>query len=213
MMKKLMMLIVVGILSATSMLVAETENVNGYTWTYRVSGDSAVLVGVYPDPTETIVIPSTLGEKPVTSIGDGAFYGQCFKAVLIPNGVTTIGNQSFFECSELESVAIGNNVTDVGQQAFEGCRNLKNVKIGYGVTSIGLRAFDSCSSMVSYDVDDGNTAYKSAAGLLLSKDGRTLIWGVNGDVMVPDGVQRIDDWAFRALTNLKIGRASCRERV
>ena len=39
-------------------------------------------------------------------------------------------------------------------------------------------------------------AYKSIDGLLLSKNGSTLVSGINGDVIIPDGVQKIGVNAF-----------------
>ena len=59
---------------------AETETVGGYTWTYRISGDTAEIynygsTAISPKPTGPVTIPSILGGKPVTSIGSQAFSG------------------------------------------------------------------------------------------------------------------------------------------
>ncbi len=42
----------------------------------------------------------------------------------------------------------------------------------------------------------------SVNGLLLSKDDKTLIAGVNGDVTIPDSVTSIGDAAFSKCENL-----------
>ena len=94
--------------------LADTETVDGYTWTYYIRGDTAEISGSYygqytpsvsPTPTGAVTIPSTLGGKPVTAIGNGAFY-VCsgMTSVTIPDSVTSIGACAFYGCSGLKSV-------------------------------------------------------------------------------------------------------------
>ncbi len=52
----------------------------------------------------------------------------------------------------------------------------------------------------SFSVAENNPNYSSANGLLLSKDGKTLICGVNGDVVIPDSVTSIGDCAFSSFS-------------
>lgn len=44
--------------------------------------------------------------------------------VVIPEGVTAIGDQAFFECSSLTAVVIPENLTDIDDTAFECCESL-----------------------------------------------------------------------------------------
>ena len=55
---------------------------------------------------------------------------------------------------------------------------------------------------MAIEVSSGNAKYSSENGLLLSKDGTTLIAGVNGNVTIPDSVTKIADYAFSGCTNL-----------
>ena len=78
---------------------------------------------------------------------------------------------------------------------------------GKTVTSIWSYAFSGCSGLMSISVGSVNAKYKSVNGLLLTKDGKTLIQGVNGDVTIPDGVTSIRYRAFSGcsrLTNVTI---------
>lgn len=67
------------------------------------------------------------------------------KDVLIPNGVTKIGESVFEGFEDIESVIIPNGVTSIGDSAFSWCSNLKNIYIPNSVTTFGWRVFYQCS--------------------------------------------------------------------
>lgn len=63
------------------------------------------------------------------------------KDLVIPDGVTTIKDITFYDCRGLTSVTIPSSVTSIGFRAFMFCSGLTSVSIGNGVTSIGDEAF------------------------------------------------------------------------
>ena len=183
-MKKQMMLFCV-VMATTISLWAETETVNGYTWKYRINGDSAEISQddrwhwipcVEPKPEGFVKIPSSLGGKPVTIIGVNAFK-DCTRmtGVSIPKSVTEIGDQAFDGCSELRNVTIPNGVTSIGDMAFFCCYELKKIIIPNGVMSIGEKAFYNCGligvTIPSSVVGIGDQAFgcQSLKGVILSK--------------------------------------------
>ena len=94
----------------------------------------------------------------VTRIGEEAF--RCCEAlasVSIPKGVTEIGESAFCWCFGLQSVAIPDSVTRIGYGAFEGCMALASISIPEGVTEIGYGAFKCCTALSSVSIPEGVT--------------------------------------------------------
>ena len=48
-------------------------------------------------------------------------YSSVTKAIVIEDGVTSIGDYAFEDCSSLTSITIPNSVTSIGDYAFEYC--------------------------------------------------------------------------------------------
>ena len=163
-------------------LVADTETVDGITWTYSVDAarnwgindDTRVasLVSVPSSTSGAITIPSTLGGYPVVGICDEAFI-DCsgLTSVTIPDGVVDIGPSAFSGCSGLTSVTIPNSVMYIGVRAFYGCSGLTNVTIPNSVTYIGDRAFYGCSGLTSVTMPDNVTEFS-----MTTFDGCGKLW-------------------------------------
>lgn len=95
-----------------------------------------------------LVIPDN-----VTTIGNDTFRGcNGLNSVTIPGSVISIGNFAFAQCSGLNSVTIPNSVTSIGFGVFYGCSGLNSVRIPDGVTIIPDGAFRDCNSLVSVTI-------------------------------------------------------------
>ncbi|MBR0281993.1 MAG: leucine-rich repeat domain-containing protein [Oscillibacter sp.] len=104
-------------------------------------------------------IYSVVIQRPITSIGDYAFFGcKDLKSAHMPDGVTFIGNYAFSGCENLVNVRIPDSVTSIGNDAFSGCKNLKNVRIPNKLTSIGTSAFNGCSNLMSIQIPETVTS-------------------------------------------------------
>ena len=97
-------------------------------------------------------------------------YRSDILVVIIKDGVTSIGNSAFFDCSALSYVSIPNSVTSIGANAFLGCTSLTAVEISDNVTSIGNSAFRDCTGLTSVTIGSGvkkigNYAFSSGVNL------------------------------------------------
>ncbi len=112
----------------------------------------------------------------------------------------------YFLRDEIKTVEITENVTSVSENAFAYCKNLQKAFLGEKVSSVGNKAFRSCISLEEFVVDEGNETYKSIDGLLYSKDETKLIYApgsISGCFVVPNSVNRIAAFSFAECINLE----------
>lgn len=104
---------------------------NAVSFEYKVDGNDVVLTGV-KNPGETVTVPDF---------------------------ITVIGNNAFFNCSNIQSINIHKNVKSIGNNAFQNCAALSNVNFETGskLNSIGEAAFYNCTALTSIDIPENVT--------------------------------------------------------
>ena len=112
--------------------------------------------------------------------------------VVIPNGVTSIGEKAFENCESILSVKIPEGVTSIGSAAFFGCNNLENVSFPSSLKIIGGGSF-RMTALTNVNIPDGVTTIGGSAFSLSS----TLV-----SVTIPNSVTSIGAYAFEMLANL-----------
>lgn len=108
------------------------------------------------------VFPSVHIREADQAILDSIIDGSITELV-IPEGVTSIGNYAFYQCTNLVSVTLPSTLKTIGQYAFYGCSSLTSITLPSGLTSIGVNAFYGCSSLGSVDVPASCTSIGSGA--------------------------------------------------
>ena len=194
---------VLAVLPRAAFAVAETGTayVDGIGYHYEELTAATVEITGYDgntEPTGHLTIPAALGGKNVTKIGDYAF-SECagLETVTFQPGsqLKTIDIAAFYQCGALTEITIPDSVTTIGAGAFELCEKL-DVTVPAGVTAIGGGAFNLVKSV---DLS-ANTNYKPEAGLILTKDGKTVVSCVAraAKVTIPAGVETIEGYALEA---------------
>ncbi|MBQ5591881.1 MAG: leucine-rich repeat protein [Clostridia bacterium] len=147
----------------------------------------------------------------VTEIGDFTFY-ECgnIKNILISDSVTSIGSEAFFSCTGLTSIIIPDSVIQIGGYAFSECSNLSSVQIGKSIKSIGSSAFSHCGIVdVNYTgsvLDWISVDFKGyASNPMQVATGSLYIDGsvVSGDIVIPDGTTKLNCYAFYGLNEVE----------
>ena len=137
------------------------EPTEGLELTLSDDGSFYTVTGIGTATDTDIVIPSTYNGKPVTAIGNDAFYVNLenddvsnITSVFISSGVTLIGDCAFGGCIGLTSITIPDSVTSIGDYAFYDCSGLTSITIPDGVTSIDRYAFSGCSGLTSKNLTE-----------------------------------------------------------
>ena len=126
-------------------------------------------------------------------IGSDAFRLSSVTNITIPEGVTFIGGNAFYACSNLTSIIIPDSVTSIGGGAFYDCTNLKSVTLGQGLTDIKDYMFGG-SGLTSIIIPSSVT---SISGSVFYK-----CYNLSS-IILSDSVMRIGPSAFYYCNNLK----------
>jgi len=230
-MKKLTFILFCGLLC--------TVNLNAQTWqigypnatdvtatlqdsTLTISGTGAMLdwnhfasphTPWFFDDNIRTSIEAIIIENGVTTIGNFAFsFCTALTSVSIPNSVVTIGNRAF-NTTALTSINIPNSVRTIGWQAFGFCTALTSIIIPNSVTTIGFGVFEGCTALTSIEVDANNPNFSSINGVLFNRDQSVLHIYPEGKQVeyytIPSSVRTIYDYAFfdTSLTSVTISNS------
>jgi hypothetical protein len=200
-----------GVVSNNTVISASAEELTYGNFTYTMLEDGTIEISKYTGSETAVEIPSEIDGVAVTSIGKRAFYCTSFKRVIMPYGITNIGDEAFDDsnnlvevtipdsvvnlgdfvfmgCDSLEHVVLSKNLTSISQGAFRDCEKLTSVTIPYGVTVVGDYAFEFCPCLESVELPNSITSIGySAFGY------GTSLKNIN----IPEGTSIIGEDAFR----------------
>lgn len=162
---------------------------------YTVKGKEEVVYS------KKLSIPAMYDGKPVTAIGDLAFYNHReIESLILGRNITAIGQYAFRDCTNLgeidwnkKLIAIGasafkscealaevhlpEKTETVGKGAFSGCKNITAVTIPESTTVIGKEAFSGCGALISLIIENATLTIEekafSGCGL------KSIEWGQN----------------------------------
>ena len=190
---------------------------NGFKYSINLNYGYTVITGYteitgYDLDKGVVEIPSEILGNPVTTIGTRAFIGcghpdeyyhsndipseethgcsGCgIKEIIIPDSVTTIEAEAFYDCESLTKIHFPSGLKD-----FYGTgEGFSGDAIGYASWIMG------CDSLRELTISEDNPYYQSKNGIIYSKDGKTIgpvPPAIPFDSVDFDGITAIGDFAF-----------------
>ena len=153
----------------------------------------------------------------ITTIGESAFQG-CNKisgSFTIPSKVTSVGKAAFSNCG-FERVYCYAELTSISDNMYTNCYNLEYFSIPYAATAIGESAFEGCGALTSVYIPDSVTSIGRCAFMNSGLTNITIPSGVTKiaystfygcrdltSVIIPGTVTTIEDNAFSGCSKLE----------
>ena len=159
----------------------------------------------------TLTISGT-GKMASYSPGDAPWYSRRtqIRKITISEGVTSIGEYAFEECTNVTSISIPGSVTELNEYCFSACVSMKNITIPQSVTRIADGVFDACEKLTdiyyggtdaswkhitSWNAGLGNNVRLHSTGVFTGTCGDNLTWTIdNNEVLTISGTGRIPDY-------------------
>ena len=109
-----------------------------------------------------------------------------------------VGKAMLASCEKLKRIVLPLQTTKIEADAFRNCYSLHTIEVPTLVESIETSA--GCTALSEINVQAGNSHYCSKDGVLLSGDGKDILWfpmGKRGEYTLPATVTTVGDYAFR----------------
>lgn len=109
-----------------------------------------------------------------------------------------VGKAMLASCEKLKRIVLPLQTTKIEADAFRNCSSLHTIEVPTLVESIETSA--GCTALSEINVQAGNSHYCSKDGVLLSGDGKSILWfpmGKGGEYTLPSTVTTVGDYAFR----------------
>lgn len=152
------------------------------------------IIGVIGEYPRELIFPSSIGGKKVIAI-DGktednknAFAGISVDKIVVGEGIERIGDNCFYNCTELDEVILPDSLTELGDYVFESNTSLERVKLGNGLKDLPAGTFCRCTTLVRVELpSDLETIGESAFYRCYALD----------EVNLPDTVTEIGNYSFQ----------------
>ena len=157
------------------------------------------------------------GANPVFQSLDGVLFSRDGERLLaypckrkgavyvLPAGVREVGKNAFRGAEGVKEVVLPPSLERIGDSAFMRCSNLRKIMLPRNLSVLGGWVWMGCAALERIEVDPDNPVFSAKSGVLFGEKGKRLVRmpeGWAGSYRVPNGVEKIADWAFSGCRKL-----------
>ena len=146
-MKKVFLFAVFSCLSFCYLFAQEIATIDGIK--YHIENGEATIAVQDENLSGDIVIPESISydgnNYVVIRVTNGAFQNTDITSIILPNSITSLGNNCFEKCNNLISVKLPDNITSLGDNTFSSCSKLSSIKLPDTLTSLGEFCLAFCN--------------------------------------------------------------------
>lgn len=148
-MKRLFLIALLIVLTATVGHAASDVVVDGVTYTWSTADGAYIVTGWDEEtPIQSLHIRGVVNDLDVIAIDDAAFEdNEDIVYLTIDEGITSIGQNAFCRCANLKVAILPEGLEEIGEEAFAFCTSLTAVVIPSTVTNIYAHAFSGCTGV------------------------------------------------------------------
>ena len=108
----------------------------------------SIIIDHYNGDAGQITIPGNCNGLPIKKIDNFAFHGnKKIRKIIIEKGVTSLGFNTFSDCTELIEIDLPDSLLEIDSSAFSGCRKLASIRFPESLLKIGHYAFENCKEL------------------------------------------------------------------
>jgi len=196
-MKRILLLIICALMLAIcACCAAENEGYTEDGFSYTIAADGTAVITGYSGSESDLTVPSVLGGRPVTGIGDLAFrYVRKITSVTLPDSISAVGRNPFYGCTSLTEIKVSPespylavidgvlfSKPDRRLVTYPVAKDWTSYTVPNGIRIIGYCAFYYAQSLTSVTLPEGLASIEDSA-----------FFGCSGltSVCLPDSVLQV----------------------
>jgi hypothetical protein len=131
--------------------------------------------------------------KNLKTVGDFAFTFNAFIDLVLPNQLESVGEQSFFFCSAIQSLVLPDSLTYVEPNAFNQLQKCHTITMGNGLTTMTQGIFGNANSLKTIYIPNTVTRIEyNALGNATSLE--TIVF--DGTIEEWNAIEKVYNWYF-----------------
>ena len=123
-----------------------TLTISGTGEMEHADGNSGYAWGTDNHTLDRSLIKKVVVEEGVSSLGEYIFWDcSSLTEVKLPNSLTTLRKECFKHCTALKSITLPDNISMIDESAFEECNALETVTFPKSLKEVSTKAFYNCN--------------------------------------------------------------------